>query len=145
MLTNLPAEHLSPAQALVLLRLRWQIEPLFKLWKQTFVIDAWRTQQPWQILTEVFAKLLLAVIQHWLVLLGCWGELDRSLVKAVLALGKHAFHLASALSHSPSLLKALLTILPTLTRCSIRKRKARPATFQLLERAYPYLVAYGRI
>ncbi len=134
--TNLPAEHLSPTEALVLLRLRWQIELLFKLWKQTLAIDTWRTQQPWQILTEVFAKLLLAVIQHWLVLLGCWGELDRSLVKAILVLRKHAFHLAAVLAHLPLLVRALQTILPTLSRCSIRKRKARPATFQLLERAF---------
>lgn len=136
MVTNLPTEQLSPMEALVLLRLRWQIELLFKLWKHTLAVDAWRTQQPWQILTEVFAKLLLAVVQHWLVLLGCWGELDRSLVKAVLVLRKHAFHLAAVLAHFPSLVGALLTILPTLTRCSVRKRKARPATFQLLERAF---------
>jgi hypothetical protein len=136
MVTNLPTEQLSPAEALVLLRLRWQIELLFKLWKHTLAMDAWRTQQPWQILTEVFAKLLLAVVQHWLVLLGCWGELDRSLVKAVLVLRKHAFHLAAVLAHFPLLVAALFTILPTLTRCSIRKRKARPATSQLLERAF---------
>lgn len=136
MVTNLPTDQLSPAEALVLLRLRWQIELLFKLWKQTLAIDVWRTQQPWQILTEIFAKLLLAVVQHWLVLLGCWAEPDRSLVKAVLVLRKHAFYLAAVLAHFPSLVSALLTILPSLSRCSIRKRKARPATFQLLERAF---------
>lgn len=135
--TNLPAELLSPPEALILLRLRWQIELLFKLWKHTLAVDASRSQQPWQILTEVFAKLLLAVIQHWFVLLGCWGELDRSLVKAAMTLRKHAFHLATVLAHSPLLINALLTILPSLTRCLIRKRKARPATFQILERAYP--------
>jgi hypothetical protein len=136
MVTNLPAEQLSPADALVLLRLRWQIELLFKLWKHTLAVDTWRTQQPWQILTEVFAKLLLAVVQHWLVLLGCWGELDRSLVKAAMALRKHAFHLAAVLPHFSLLVRALQAILPTLSRCSIRKRKARPATFQLLERTF---------
>lgn len=134
--TNLPPDALTPAEALVLLRLRWQIELLFKLWKQTLALDAWRTQHPWQILTEVFAKLLLAVIQHWFILLACWGEPDRSLVKATLALRKHAFHLAASLSHLPALLRAVHTILPTLARCVIQKRKARPATFQLLERAF---------
>jgi hypothetical protein len=34
------------------------------------------------------------------------------------------------------LVRALQAILPTLSRCSIRKRKARPATFQLLERTF---------
>lgn len=135
LLTNLPPEQLTPAEALLLLRLRWQIELLFKLWKTTWALDTWRTRQPWQALTEVFAKLLLAVIQHWFLLLGCWDELDRSLVKAAHVLRKHAFHLAAALAHRPTLLRALRTILPTLKRCLIQKRKARPATFQLLERA----------
>jgi len=137
MVTNLAPEQLSPAEALILLRLRWQIELLFKLWKQTFSLDDWRTENPWQILSEVFAKLLLAVLQHWFLLLGCWGELDRSLVKASLVLRKHAFHLASVLTHLPSLILALQTILPALTRCAVQKRKARPATFQLLARAFP--------
>jgi len=143
MVTNLPADDLSPAEAILLLRLRWQIELLFKLWKQTLAVDDWRTQQPWQILTEVFAKLLLAVVQHWIVLLGCWGELDRSLVKAALVLRKHAFHLAAQLYHLPALIAAVHSILPTLRRCVIQKRKARPATFQLLEHAFAYLDAYG--
>jgi hypothetical protein len=136
MITNLPPDHLTPSEALVLLRLRWQIELLFKLWKHTLALDSWRTQHPWQILTEVFAKLLLAVIQHWFLLLGCWGQCDRSLVKASLVLRKHAFHLATALSHFPSLLYAVHTILPSLARCVIHKRKAHPATFQLLECAF---------
>lgn len=134
--TNLPPPYLTPLQAFLLLRLRWQIELLFKLWKQTLALDSWRSHHPWQILTEVFAKLLLAIIQHWFVLLACWGEADRSLVKAALTLRKHAFHLASALACLPALLRAVQLILPTLTRCLIQKRKARPATFQLLERAF---------
>lgn len=134
--TNLPPEALTLTEASVLLRLRWQIELLFKLWKQTLALDTWRSQQPGRILTEVFAKLLLAVIQHWLVLVGCWGETDRSVVKAALTLRKHALHLAAVLPHFPTLVAALQTILPTLKRCTIQKRKARPATFQLLERAF---------
>jgi hypothetical protein len=134
MVTNLPADYLSPADALVLLRLRWQIELLFKLWKQTFALATWRTKLPWQILTEVFAKLLLAVVQHWILLLGCWGERDRSLVKAARILRTQAFDLAAALTNFASLVLTLQTLLPVLARCAVHKRKTRPATFQLLER-----------
>ena len=133
MVTNLPTEHLASAEALVLLRLRWQIELLFKLWKQTFALDTWRTKLPWQILTEVFAKLLLVVVQHWILLLGCWGEHDRSLVKAARILRAQAFDLAAVLPDFSSLVLTLETILPALACCSVRKRKTRPATFQLLE------------
>jgi hypothetical protein len=134
MVTNLPLEQLAPAEALVLLRLRWQIELLFKLWKQSFALTTWRTKLPWQILTEVFAKLLLALVQHWILLLGCWGEHDRSLVKAARILREQAFDLAAVLTYFPSLVLTLQTILPALACCSVHKRKTRPATFQLLER-----------
>lgn len=132
LITNLDPEQMTAEEILALLRLRWQIELLFKLWKDTLSLDTWRSQQPYQILSEVYAKLLLALIQHWLLILGCWDEADRSLVKACLLLKKHAFHLLAVLSDFASLVQALEVILPTLVRCKIQKRKARPATFQLL-------------
>jgi hypothetical protein len=135
--TNLSPEQLSLDAALLLLRLRWQIELLFKLWKQTNVFSQWRTARPNQILCELFAKLLSVVIQHWLLLLGCWGMPERSLFKAVRVLQKHAFHLATVLTSLPLLTLTLTTILHSLDRCKIQKRKARPSTFQLLARSLP--------
>lgn len=137
LVTNLPPEAFTPDEILSLQRLRWQIELLFKLWKTDLSIDAWRSQQPHQILTEVYAKLLLALVQHWLLLLGCWQKENRSLVKAAKALRKHAFRILAALPNFTHLLRALRLILPTLARCTVQKRKTRPATFQLLERAFP--------
>lgn len=137
LVTNLPPEHFSPHDLVCLQRLRWQIELLFKLWKTDLTMDHWRTQQPHQILSEIYAKLLLALIQHWFLLLGCWQQENRSLVKATHALRKHAFHILAALPSLHHLRRALATILPTLARCTISKRKTRPATFQLLARAFP--------
>ena len=135
--TNLPPHRLSLDDALVLLRLRWQIELIFKLWKQTQALHHWHSTRPAQILCELYAKLLLIVIQHWLLLLGCWDEPRRSLFKAVQVLRKHAFHLLTVLPDWAALLDALTAILPSLARCLIQKRRTRPATFQLLERARP--------
>lgn len=137
LITNLPAEHFTPDDVLCLQRLRWQIELLFKLWKTDLSLDEWRSQQPHQILSEIYAKLLLALIQHWCLLLGCWQQENRSLVKACQALRKHAFHLLAVLPHFAALLQALRLILPTLARCTVQKRKTRPATFQILGRASP--------
>jgi len=137
LVTNLPAEDFSANDILCLQRLRWQIELLFDLWKTDLSMDQWRSQQPHQILSEIYAKLLLALIQHWLLLLGCWQNENRSLVKAAHALRKHAFHILAALPSLSHLHRALCTILPTLARCTISKRKTRPATFQLLARAFP--------
>ncbi len=135
--TNLPPETFTLDDILCLQRLRWQIELLFKLWKSDLSLDEWRSQQPHQILSEVYAKLLLALIQHWLLLLGCWQHENRCLVKAAKVLRKHAFHSLAALSDFALLLRTLRLILPTLARCTVQKRKTRPATFQLLGRAFP--------
>lgn len=132
--TNLT--DLTIPELLTLLRLRWQIELLFKLWKQDLRLDEWRSQNPYQILSELYAKLLIIVIQHWFLVVGCWEESNRSLVKACVVLRKHAFHWLSVVDDFEDLLAVLEFILPTLKRCKIQKRKARPATFQLLDLAY---------
>lgn len=137
LVTNLPPESFSLADILCLQRLRWQIELLFKLWKSELSLDDWRSQQPHQILSELYAKLILALVQHWLLLLGCWQVESRSLVKATRVLRKHAFHILSALADSRFLIRTLRLILPSLARCTVQKRKTRPATFQLLSRAIP--------
>ena len=51
------SDLLTLTEVLVLLRARWQIELLFKLWKSHGHIDESRSAQPWRVLTEVFAKL----------------------------------------------------------------------------------------
>ncbi|MBV9257032.1 MAG: IS4 family transposase [Ktedonobacteraceae bacterium] len=78
-LTNAPREKLSFTQGLALLRARWQIELLFKLWKEHGRLDEWKASNPWRILCEVYAKLLAMVVQHWFVLLSCWDDPHRSL------------------------------------------------------------------
>lgn len=133
--TNLTTDQLSVTDALCLLRTRWQIELLFKLWKQDLSLDEWRSKQPYQILCEVYAKLLMALIQHWMLIVSCWHDPQRSLVKATSVLRKHALHILSHLFNFTALTQCLKTIFPTLTRCRIQNRKTRPATFQLLARS----------
>src|SRR5438128_8884689 len=82
LVTNTPPELLSLREALVLARARWQIELLFKLWKSHGHIDESRSGKPWRVLCEVYAKLLAMVVQHWLLLTGCWASPARSLVTA---------------------------------------------------------------
>lgn len=81
-ITNLEADQWTVSAILYLLRLRSQIELLFKLWKSELSLDSWRSQQPHQILSEIYAKQLLALVQHWFLILSCWNEDDRSWVKA---------------------------------------------------------------
>lgn len=137
LITNLAPHQATVSEIYSLLRLRWQIELLFKLWKDELSLDDWRSEQPYRILSEIYAKLLLALLQHWLFVLSCWEIPNRSLVKAARLLRKHAFQILAVLPCLRSLCLCLQSILPTLERCRVQKRKARPAAFQLLARAFP--------
>ena len=127
--TNTPASLLQTQEELVLARVRWQIELLFKLWKQDGLVDEWRNTQPWRILSEVYAKLIAVVAQHWVLLVSCWQYLDRSLVQAAQTMRQEAVLLARALT-------GVLT-LPTAIRqiaagCRLNRRRQAPNTAQLL-------------
>lgn len=133
LVTNVPPELLSVQEALVLARTRWQIELLFKLWKSHGRIDESRSAKPWRILCEVYAKLLAMVVQHWLLLVGCWCYPDRSLTKAAQTVRKHALHLASAFEEVVHLDRAIATIQRCLaTGCRMNRRKKAPNTYHLL-------------
>jgi len=133
LVTNVPPEMLSVREALVLARARWQIELLFKLWKSHGHIDESRSGKPWRVLCEVYAKLLAMVVQHWLLLTGCWASPDRSLVKAAQTVRLHALHLASALACPAALCTAITLIHRCLAAgCRLNRRKKKPNTYQLL-------------
>jgi hypothetical protein len=133
LVTNAPTDLLTLQEALVLLRARWQVELLFKLWKQHGHLDESRSRKPWRVLSEIFAKLLALLVQHWVVLTGCWQRPDRSLVKAAHTLRTHALHLLSALCSAPQLRRALTIIHRCLRAgCRLNPRKRHPNTYQLL-------------
>jgi hypothetical protein len=132
-LTNAPPARLTLREALVLARARWQIELLFKVWKSQLRVDEWRSANPWRILTEVYAKLVAALVQHWLTLVGCWHYPDRSLTKAAHAIQAHAPHLAAAFAAYPHLCHALHTVARCLAAVArLNARKRAPSTAQLL-------------
>jgi hypothetical protein len=132
---NVPYELLNMDEAFVLMGTRWQIELLFRLWKSQGKIDEWRTENPWRIMCEVYAKLLAMIIQHWLLLAGCWEYPNRSLSKAVKTIQKHAMALACAFAsgYISRLREALEAVQRCLSiGCRINKRKKDPSTYQLL-------------
>jgi hypothetical protein len=133
LVTTVPPELLSVVEAMILYRVRWQIELIFKLWKSLFLVDEWRTEHPWRILCEVVAKLLVVIVQHWLVLTTCWAYADKSLMKAAATLKKFAFALARVLSRRRLLCAVLRDIKRCLASgCRVQRRKRKPATFQRL-------------
>ncbi len=133
LVTNVPADMLNVQEALVLARARWQIELLFKVWKSYGHIDTSRSEKPWRVLCEVYAKLLAMVVQHWVLLVSCWAYPDRSLLKAAQTIRKHALHLASAFRKTAHLTRAIAMIHQCLAvGCRLNRRKKAPSTYQLL-------------
>jgi hypothetical protein len=133
--TNVPPEMLSLNEAFALIRARWQIEMIFKLWKSHGKIDEWRSEDPWRILCEVYAKLLAMVIQHWIFLTSCWEYPDRSIFKAAKTIQGFAASLAVAFALGTE--ERLYEILGIIGRClsvgcRINKSKAKTHTYQLL-------------
>jgi hypothetical protein len=132
-ITNAPVELLSLPEALVLGRVRWQVELLFKLWKSYLRVDEWRSENPWRILCEIYAKLIAVVIVHWLSLVSIWERPDRSLPKAAKAVAKFAVALALALPYRAQLVNVLTRLQMCLrATCKMNRRKKHPNTYQLL-------------
>jgi hypothetical protein len=133
--TNVEAEKMSLTEAMVMMRVRWQIELLFKLWKNQGQIDESRSEKPWRILCEFYAKLIVMIVQHWMLLIGCWQYPDRSFTKASKAIRRHAMTLAVAFAKES--VEDLIEVLEIITRslasgCKMYKRKKNPNTYQIL-------------
>jgi hypothetical protein len=133
LITNVPQQQLSIDEALVLARLRWQIELCWKLWKQMSKVDTWRSAKPYRILTEIYAKLLGCLVTHWLTLIECWQAPNRSMVKArqavqwmvpVLALGVAGVIPLELMVQCASHTMA--------SGCTVNARQKRPAAYQLV-------------
>jgi len=133
LLTNAPAAMLSLPEACALMRARWQIELLFKLWKSDLQIDAWRSSNPWRILSETYAKLIAATLQHWILCAGLWQIPDRSLRKAAAVVRTCAVMLLCALANTKQLRAVLQKILDGMrVACRLDRRRKNPSTYQRL-------------
>jgi Transposase DDE domain len=131
--TTVASNLLSLPEALVLLRLRWQMELLFKLWKEQGLVDEWRTENPHRILCEIYAKLIGLLIQHWVLIISCWKEPHRSLVKAAKAVRRRAVLLSAALDGDLSLSVAISRIQRVAQSGSrLNPRQDAPNTSQML-------------
>jgi hypothetical protein len=81
----------------------------------------------------VYAKLIGCVVQHWVLVVGCWTVPDRSLAKAAQVVRQHARGLAQAFDQHEGLVAALQRLVAALAvGCRLTRRKQRPSTAQLL-------------
>lgn len=133
LITNVPPELLSLPESFVLYRVRWQIELLFKLWKQSAKIDEWRSQNPDRMLCELYGKLIAVVIMHWQFAIALWSIPARSLFKAIQVMQAFAASLACTIyeeSRFENMLEIIQRVL--VSTCSLNSRHSRPNTYQSL-------------
>lgn len=135
-ITNVPAPMLSFRQVVLLYRLRWQIELLFRLWKSLGELDRIAGEQRERVLCELYAKLIGLLVFHYLTAPIRWAERELSLSKAFKTFQRYAAELAKTLPCLPELYQLLLRLIARWQRFAVKdKRCSRLSTCKQLEEA----------
>jgi len=138
LITTAPAYKLSFDEALALYGARWQIELLFKLWKSHAKLAISRSENPWRILTEIYIKMLACLVQHWIIIMGCWNHPNRSLVKAAQVIRSNANLIAISFISISKMLEAFGIMRQSLDHCCKQNSKRKhPNTWKTLISVQP--------
>jgi Transposase DDE domain len=132
LVTNVAVDKLTPKEATVLYRARWQVELLFKRWKSQGLVAELSGSTAVRQMVRVWSRLLAVVVQHWLVIGSIGGQAKKSLSKAYEAVRDFAGRLAAALLHPPDWERILDDISRTLAKTCRRDPRSKPGTFELL-------------
>ena len=132
LITNVPEALLSPEEAAILYRARWQVELLFKRWKSQDRVALLTGATEARQLVRVWARLLAALVQHWLVVGSAWGNPTKSLAKVCEAVREFAGRLAAGLDRRPELQRALADLAAVVAKTCRRDKRSKPGTFELL-------------
>ena len=107
---------------------------MFKIWKSHNGLVAHRPEaSPQEQLAMVYAKLIGAIVQHWVLLTATWAHNDRSLMKAAATLREWINNLAEALDDLKKLTDVLERLQEILKGDRVERRHKKPSHFQLLE------------
>jgi hypothetical protein len=132
--TDCGAERLSWKAVVILYRVRWQIELMFKVWKSLNGLATHRPEASAQEqLSLIYAKLIAAIVQHWVLVSATWSHGRRSLMKAAVTLRDWITTLGEALDDPERLARVLRRLAETLSGECVERRRKRPSNFQLLE------------
>jgi hypothetical protein len=147
-ITNLSEQELRFEEVLILMKSRWQIELLFKLWKSYCKIDKSRSEKPYRILTELYTKLLGAIISHHLMIIGMWKNVDRSMFKAIQIIQEHTILISYSFNRGINELANVIEfICSKIDDCIVNKRRENPSNAELLlglkELYYSFVDVYG--
>lgn len=134
-ITNVPASWLSVAQVLLVYRVRWQVELIFKVWKSQAKLNkigAWCQER---VLCQLYGRLLALVLFHWTIApLRFYQHYELSPVKAFRVLQRYALRFLDAMAQDWHLVALLLKQLAEdFRRFALKNlRQSSCSTFQLL-------------
>jgi hypothetical protein len=125
-----PLARLSLDQVVLLYRVRWQIELLFKLWKSYAGLQAigpWRSAR---ILTELYAKLIGCVLFQFLLMPVRipdeeWAEREVSFFQAHPILQRFVQRLTQALSDLDRFCRLLQQLWDRFIRFALKQRRVK--------------------
>jgi hypothetical protein len=132
LVTNVPAALLSPPEAVVLYRARWQVELLFKRWKSHGRIEELSGSTEVRQMVRVWARLLAVLVQHWLVAATAGGNPRTSWDKAYEAVRLFVGRLLTALDRPAELAGLLGDFARVLSKTCRQNQRPRPSTNDLL-------------
>jgi hypothetical protein len=132
LVTNVPLEKMTPAEAAVLYRCRWQVELLFKRWKSQDLVAVLHGSTDVRQMVRVWSRLLAALVQHWLVVATVWGDPTKSLSKVCEAIRPFVGRLIAGLDQRDNFERVLEDIGVVVAKTCRRNHRASPGTFELL-------------
>lgn len=131
--TNVPGCLLSVDEVMVLKRLRWQIELLFKTWKSVGGLARTRGQRRTRVLVELYAKLIGQLIQGWHLLAGGLSLLRWSWYRCGKVLRWWWGLVITEVGDVERLMRRLVQMWRRLRRLKKRRRRKQPAAFETIE------------
>lgn len=132
LVTSVPMEMMSPPEAVILYRARWQVELLFKRWKSQDRVAVLSGSTDVRQMVRVWARLLAALVRHWLIVASAWGDPQRSWVKVSEAIRGFIGRLLTAIDDLLDLERVLGDLCNTVAKTCRRNKRSKPGTFELL-------------
>ena len=110
-ITNIETQRLTPKQICVIVGIRWQIELMFKAFKSLSKLHVSRSQKPYRILSEIYAKLIALLIQHAVMLGAGYRHIQQSFIKTAKHIAGYARLITLSFHRSKTALRKTLKII----------------------------------
>lgn len=136
-ITNIEPHRFTPKQICVIMGIRWQIELIFKCFKSLSKIHVSRSQKPYRILSEIYAKLIAVLMQQAIMIGAGYRPIQQSFIKTAKHIAGYARGLTLSFHHSKNALhKTLKAIKRTFENGGAFQRSTgKNTTFRKLQEA----------